>query len=235
MKNVIVILLFAVLAAAQSSFEVVAIKPNTSLDGGSHTNTTNGSLTMRNVSLRMIIENAYDLKHFTLVAPDWADTLHFDINAKTSGKVKDEQLRLMLQSMLTERFALKAHRETKEMSAYALLPAKSGFKFQPAEGEGSSINSNSGAGKARATFRHVSLSRLADYLSRQVEHPVVDQTSIPDSYDFTLEWSPNQNVEDPGPSIFTALSEQLGLRLEPRKLPVSILVVDSVSKEPTEN
>ena len=227
-------LLWAAVAGGQTSFEVASIKPNLSGDGNETVNTTDGSLVMRNVSLRNIIEDAYDLKRYSLHAPDWIDNVHFDITAKVSAKVKQEELRLMIQSLLAERFEFKAHRETKEMSAYALLPAKSGFKLKPAEGEGSGINSSHGAGKAKATCRHVSMSRLADFLSNRVDHPVVDQTGIPDAYDFTLEWSPEQ-VEDGGPSIFTALTEQLGLHLEPRKLPVSILVVDSVSKTPTEN
>jgi uncharacterized protein (TIGR03435 family) len=235
MKRAVASLLFAAAAAAQSSFEVASIKPNLSGDGNDSVNTTNGSLTMRNVSLRMIVEDAYDLKRYTLTAPDWLDTLRFDIQAKVGGKVKQEELRLMLQSLLAERFQLKAHRERKEMSAYALLPAKGGFKLKPAEGSGSSINSTHGAGKAKATCTHVSMPRLADFLSGRLDHPVVDQSGIPDAYDFTLEWSPEQNTEDAGPSLFTALNEQLGLRLEPRKVPVSILVVDSISKTPTEN
>lgn len=235
MKKAIASLLFAAVAAALSSFEVAAIKLNISGDGSSHINTTDGSVFMRNVSLRSIIEQAYDLKRYTLSAPDWTNSQHFDINARATGKVKQEELRLMLQSLLAERFALKFHRESKEMSAYALLPAKNGFKLKPVEGSGSGINSSNGAGKAQAKCKHVSMPRLADFLSDRVDHPVVDQTGIPDAYDFTLEWSPNQNTEDAGPSIFTALNDQLGLRLEPRKLPVSILVVDSISKTPTEN
>lgn len=198
-------------------------------------NTNDGSLTMRNVSLRMIIEDAYDLKRYTLTAPDWTGTERFDIKAKVGEKVKHEELRLMLQSLLAERFQLKAHRELKEMTGYALLPAKSGFKLKPAEGNGSSINSSRGAGKVKATCKHVSMPRLADYLSGRMDHPVVDQSGISDAYDFILEWSPDQIGEDAGPSIFTALTEQLGLRLETRKLPVSILVVDSISKTQTEN
>ena len=235
MKTAIASLLFAAAAAAQSSFEVASIKPNLSGSDDDSVNTTAGSLTMRNVSLRMILEDAYDLKRYTLNAPAWVDNQRFDITAKVGGTVKHEELRLMLQSLLAERFQLKAHREPKEMSAYALLPARNGFKLKPAEGEGSGINSSGNAGKVKATCRHVSMPRLADFLSRRVDHPVVDESGIPDAYDFTLEWSPNQNAEDAGPSIFTALTEQLGLRLEARKLPVSILVVDSLSKTPTDN
>jgi uncharacterized protein (TIGR03435 family) len=112
----------------------------------------------------MIIQDAYDLKRYTLIAPDWLDSQRFDINAKAGGKVKQEELRMMLQSLLAERFQLKAHREAKEMSAYALLPAKSGFKLKPAEGSGSSAKSSSGAGKAKATCAHVSMTRLADFV-----------------------------------------------------------------------
>ena len=163
------------------------------------------------------------------------DSQRFDINAKVDGTVKSEELRLMLQSLLAERFQLKAHREQKEMSGYALLAAKGGFKLKPAVGEGSSINSNRGGKQAKAACKHVSMSGLAEFLSGQVDLQVIDQSGIPDAYDFTLEWSPEQNSEDAGPSIFTALNDQLGLRLERRKLPVSILVVDSIGKTPTEN
>ena len=77
---------------------------------------------------------------------------------------------------------------------------------------------------------------MAEHLSgRSIDRPVVDQTGIEGAFDFTLEWSPDQKSEDSGPAIFTALEEQLGLRLEARKLPVSILVVDSVSRTPTDN
>jgi len=235
MKRTLATLLFTATAAAQMSFEVASIKPNVSGSGDSKSDTNGGSLTMRNYSLRMIIEEAYDLKRRTLIAPDWIDTPHFDINAKAGGKAKMEEFRLMLQSLLSERFQLQTHRELKEMSGYALLPAKSGFKLMPAEGEGSSINSSRAAGKAKAACKHVSMSHFADFLSGRVDHPVVDQSGIANAYDFALEWSPDQNAEDAGPSIFTALSEQLGLRLEPRKVPVSILVVDNISKAPTEN
>jgi uncharacterized protein (TIGR03435 family) len=106
MKEAIASLLFAATAAAQLSFDVASIKPNTSGDGNDSVNTTEGSVTMRNVSLRMIIEDAYDLKRYSLTAPDWVDTQRFDINAKVGGKVKQEELRLMLQSLLAERFQL---------------------------------------------------------------------------------------------------------------------------------
>jgi uncharacterized protein (TIGR03435 family) len=191
---------------------------------------------MRNVSLHMMIEEAYDVKDFSFRGPDWLDSVHFDVKAKTGEKVKHSEMRLMLQTLLAERFQLKFHRESKEMTAYALVPAKSGFKLKPSEGEGSHINSTSGAGKAKATCQHVSMATFAEFLSaRGLEHPVVDESGITGAYDFTLEWSKDQVAEDAGPTLFTALTEQLGLRLETRKLPVSILVVDSVNRAPSDN
>jgi uncharacterized protein (TIGR03435 family) len=87
--------------------------------------------------------------------------------------------------------------------------------------------------------KNTSTQRLADYLSRKVDRPVVDQTELKGSYDFTLDWAREEaktsSTDDPGPSIFTALQEQLGLRLQPHKLAVDILVVDHAERVPTEN
>ena len=176
MKTLIVSILFTAIAPAQLSFEVASIKPSTSGDGNESTNTTNDSLTMRNVSLRNIIQEAYNLKRHSLNAPDWADTLHFDIAAKAEGKVKQEEFRLMLQSLLKDRFELKAHREPKIMSAYALLPAKTGFKLKPAEGEGSSTNSSGNGGSVTLTCKHVSMAKLAEVISGRLDRPVIDQS-----------------------------------------------------------
>jgi uncharacterized protein (TIGR03435 family) len=237
MKYVIAGMFFATLAMAQPSFEVASIKPNNSGDGNSSYQTTGGSVRMRNVTPRALLELAYNVKEYNLVAPSWVDNPHFDIMASTGGaEVKDQELRRMLQSLLTDRFQLKAHRQSKEMTAYALLPAKNGFKLKPTGGENFSLNFTKGGAKAKATGKDTSMANLADYLSGgAVDYPVVDETGISGAFDFTLEWSPDQNAADGGPSLFTALTEQLGLRLEKRKLPVSILVVDSMSQTPTEN
>ncbi|HEY3837258.1 MAG TPA: TIGR03435 family protein [Bryobacteraceae bacterium] len=223
-------------AAPPPAFEVASIKPNKSGDGNSSFTTTEGSIHMRNVTPRILLEHAFNVKDYNLNAPSWVDDLHFDIVAKAPGEVKDAEMRLMLQSLLAERFQLKMHRESKEMTAYALLPAKGGFKLKPVQGDNYSLNFTVGGGKAKATGKQASMANLSDYLSGgALDHPVVDETGIQGVYDFTLEWSPEQNVAENGPSLFTALTEQLGLRLEKRKLPVSIVVVDSMNQTPTEN
>jgi uncharacterized protein (TIGR03435 family) len=237
MRNLIAAMFFIAIAVAQPSFEVASIKPNNSGDGNSTYQTTGGSIRMRNVTPRILLEMAYNVKEFNLNAPSWVDNPHFDIMASTGGvEVKDQELRRMVQSLLAERFQLKVHRESKEMTAYAMLPAKNGFKLKPTGGENYSLNFTKGGAKAKATGKDVSMTNLADYLSGgAVDGPVVDETAITGTFDFTLEWSPDQTAAEGGPSLFTALTEQLGLRLEKRKLPVSILVVDSMSQVPSEN
>jgi uncharacterized protein (TIGR03435 family) len=235
MKQAIVSLLFAATAAAQPSFEVASIKPNISDDRNSSSRISATSLVMRNWSLREIVLKAYDLKDYALNAPDWLASPRFDINASAAGTMTEAEMHQMLQSLLAERFQLKSHRESRLTPAYVLLPAKGGFKLTPGNGDGSNINWSSGPGNPKATCTQISMVRLAGFLSGQVDRPVVDQSGIPDAYDFALEWSREQNAGDAGPSISTALKEQLGLRLESRKLPISILVVDSIIKTPTEN
>lgn len=215
-------------------FEVAAIKPNTSGSGSSGTHSTDGLIRMTNVSLKNCIEMAYDVRDFSLSAPDWVGSVHFDITAKPPAASKEREFGKMMQSLLAERFKLEAHREPKVLSAYALVVGKTGPKLQEAVGfHGSSMNSNNSKLTAKA-----SMERLADFLARRLDRPVVDLTELKGIYDFKLEWTPEDSKAtsaDAGPSLFTALQEQLGLRLQPKKLPVDVLVVDHVERVPTEN
>lgn len=185
--------------------------------------------------MREIILKAYDLKVYALTTPDWTASRSFDINAKAARKVTEAELRRMLQSLLAERFQLQAHAAVKEMQAYALMPSKDGFKLKPVEDGAADFDLFRSSQKTTIACRHCSMENFANVLSGQLDIAVIDRTGVPGAYSFDLEWSPNQNADDAGPSIFTALSEQLGLRLEPRRAPISILVVDSISKTPTEN
>jgi uncharacterized protein (TIGR03435 family) len=148
----------------------------------------------------------------------------------------------MLQSMLAERFKLAAHRETRQLNVYSLVMAKGGLKIKPVEqGAG---RTSAGPGKLEA--QGISFGKLADLLSRFLDRPVMDATGVPGLFNFTLEWrpedtrrlmEPGDSGQDPvaGPSIFTALEEQLGAKMEVRKGPVEILVIDHVERVPTEN
>jgi uncharacterized protein (TIGR03435 family) len=146
---------------------------------------------------------------------------------------------------------LKVHRETGQLPIYALVVAKSGAKIRPAAGEpslGGLTMRGGDAGQMVVTGSSVPMAALARLLSSRVEHAVVDMTDLKGDYDFKMSFSPDMappqppgdgagqpaGVDTAGPSIFTALQEQLGLRLEPRKGPVEVVVIDGVEK-PSEN
>ena len=146
-------------------------------------------------------------------------------------------MRTALQQLLSDRFQLRFHHESKDLPAYALTVAKSGFKLQPVSAEGGRSTNSIGNGASRKlTATRTDLAGIVGFLSRQVDRPVVDHTHLPGVYTFTLEWTPDDlksvasSDQPPLPSIFTALQEQLGLKLEPQKVPVDIILVDAVER-----
>jgi uncharacterized protein (TIGR03435 family) len=227
-----------VMAAAgqKLQFEVASIKPNNSGDSGSSTTTNDGEVIMRNNSLRQLIQNAFDVRSFSLFAPDWLTTVHFDVTAKLPRKATFAEQRVMMQALLIERFGLVMHHETKMMQGYGLVVAKNGPKIQPVTGDGGhSTNSSRGKIVAEGT----TMAQLADMISRQLRQPVADMTELQGVFNLTLTYTPEMGEEkaegEAGPSIYTALQEQLGLRLEGRKIPVDTVVVDHVERTPTDN
>jgi uncharacterized protein (TIGR03435 family) len=221
---------------APPAFEAASIKLNTSGTGSSGSKGNRTQVLFTNVSLRRLIQRAYGIQDFELVGPDWMAGVHFDIAAKyPPGESANEQRNLMLQTLLAQQFHLAIHRETKEMSAYALVVVKNGPKLEASKEDGNSTNSNRGRFEDSA----VSMAGLAKQLEEVLEHPVVDKTGLTGSYIVKLEWTPDDQPagsDQPlGPSIFTALQDQLGLKLQTQKLPVEIIVVDRVDRTPVEN
>jgi uncharacterized protein (TIGR03435 family) len=146
----------------------------------------------------------------------------------------------MLQSLLADRFKLKVHHETRPLSVYALVAGKSGPKFKPSTPEEPSVGRFNVNGRIETmTFTTVSMDDLADALTGSYsDRPIIDKTGLTGNYDIKLEATPQSRItRDPQPadlSIFTAVQEQLGLKLEPTKAPVDVLVVDHIEK-PSEN
>jgi uncharacterized protein (TIGR03435 family) len=142
---------------------------------------------------------------------------------------------LMLQTLLEDRFQRKVHLETKELPIYALVVAKNGTKVHAIKDEG---DTEIGGGDGHQfTARQVSMQVFAGALARQFGSPVLDMTGLTGVYDITLDYAHDDSAaadNGPGPSIFTALQEQLGLKLEPRKGPVEVLVVDRAER-PSQN
>jgi uncharacterized protein (TIGR03435 family) len=222
------------------AFEVASVRLNNSGDHRSSSHNRNGELITNNVSLKHLIERAYNVKDYSLAGPDWLDSVRLDIVAKPPAGTQKDQLQPMMQALLIERFKLQTHREPKTLSAYALLVAKGGPKLSPSSEVKGNTNTNSERGKLIA--KGATMVTLADFLSERLELPVIDKTNVDGAFDFTLNWTPDPTTEndhgDPNssaPSLFTALQEQLGLRLQKDKLPIQILVVDHVEKEPVEN
>jgi uncharacterized protein (TIGR03435 family) len=220
-------------AAFGQSFEVASIKPNKSGSNSSSTHTTSAGIVAENVSLKQLIERAYSVADYSLFGPEWLGDDKFDVAAKPPPGASGEQMRRMLQSLLAERFKLMVHRETRSLPGYALVAGKK----PPALREklpGSGTNTNSGRGSLKGT--NISMADLAGLLSRQLDQPVQDQSGLAGVLDISLEWSTDPaHADDRAFSILTALQEQAGLKLQPQKVPVEVLVVDHTERAPTEN
>ncbi|HEY3839585.1 MAG TPA: TIGR03435 family protein [Bryobacteraceae bacterium] len=221
------------------TFEVAAIKPNSSGDRHSGTDGWQGRIVFTNLTLQALIAQAYRVSPFQVTGPDWLATERFDIEAKYPEKAKPGDRQQMLRSLLEDRFKLAAHHESKELPGYALIVAKTGFKLTRSEG-GDNDTQHSGGRIQRLTAKSTTIASLAILLSRYIGQPVVDKTGISGAYDFELSWSRDEQATDPDtqdavPSIFTALQETLGLRLRAQKVAAEIVVVDHAERRPTEN
>jgi uncharacterized protein (TIGR03435 family) len=252
------------IASAQTSgfpggFDVASIKPSDPAATGMQIGISPGGvLNAKNVTLRALVRQAYDVRDFQIFPNPawrdngWFDTARYDIIAKgNTAAVSEDDLRQMTDAqrndfrdqltakvriLLADRFQLKVHKETKEMPVYALTVAKNGPKFQPAANTDitrTGLGIRRGAtGKPEITGTRIPMEFLAKTLSDQVGRTVLDQTGLQGNYDFKLTFTPDmaQPTETDGPSIFTALQEQLGLRLDSQKGPVEVLVIDSAQK-----
>lgn len=234
------------------SFEVAVIKPD-HLDGHSSRISYNtNSLVTSGTNLKLLIEFAYHINAFQLSGgPPWVDSETYQVQAKidqeTAEAIKkypaeqqDELRRVLVQALLADRFKLKVSHSSKELPIYALVLTKNGPKFASASGTGNGMSSRNGELTAKA----VTMVRLAEWLSQVVGRTVLDKTALQGKYDFVLSYDARRQAltaTDPGqtqaalsdsagPSIFSALQEQLGLKLESGKGPVPTLIIDSAEK-----
>jgi uncharacterized protein (TIGR03435 family) len=227
-----------------------------------------------NFSLKDLIRVAYRVKDFQVEGPDWIGNARFNVVAKLPSGSSQEQIPEMLQTLLTDRFKLTLHRETKEHAIYALVAGKSGPKLKPAEvptGGGAAADGSTGRGGPRRGGMTVevnndgahlkapsaTLASLGEMISRFSERPVVDMSGIQGQYDFDLVFSPEtirgggrggpgragpgdasarpaEGATDSAGSIYDSV-QRYGLKLEPRKAPMEILLVDHIEQKPTEN
>jgi uncharacterized protein (TIGR03435 family) len=217
---------------AGPSFEVASIRPNQSGSEESVVNLADtGRLNVTNATLRTLIRNAYGIQNDQITGgPKWLDTDRYDIQAKTAEPIRGEQEESLMQNLLAERFGLKIHRETRDLPVFVLLLGKDGPKFQENTGANGSFRTSRGPGRVELAVTRATLAQLGGILGRQVGRVVQNKTGLNGYYDFRLEWNPEQTADSSIPSIFAALQEQLGLRLESAKGPVDILVIDHLEK-----
>jgi bla regulator protein blaR1 len=250
-------LLCASLAWAQSSngvsqrFEVASIKPSQPGVHGMIVNNgpqlgAGGRFNASNVTVKALIEQAYGLLDSQVSGgPGWIDTERYDLAAKADGSVNNDQLRAMLQTLLAERFNLKLRTDTKDLPGYALVVGKGGSKLHKSEAAESQMR----MGRGQLAGQKVSPQMLAASLSRLLGRTVTNRTELSGDFDFNLAWTPDESQPNSplggfplerssndvsGPSLFTAVQEQLGLRLDAQRVPTAVVVIEHVEK-PTEN
>jgi uncharacterized protein (TIGR03435 family) len=232
----------AVALEGTPSFEVATIKPAAPApDGHTHINyPPGGRFSAINITLRALMQWAYGMPESQILdAPSWLSSVHFDIEAKSDAGTdrrllslaSDEERadkRRMVQALLAERCGLKLHQETRILPAYDLIVAKGGSRLQPSQSNGKSINT----GRAYFNGQGLTTPLIAEQLSELAGRIVVDKTKLPDRYDLKLQWTPdNAPVSDnSAPSLFTAIEEQLGLKLKSAKEPIPVLVIDHVEQ-----
>jgi uncharacterized protein (TIGR03435 family) len=239
----------AQVAAAAQSFDVASIHiNNTETDGHHHiiSEPTESRFRTVNLALRELIQFAYGMPDSQILGgPSWLDSIMFDIDAKSDPSVDAElralppeqarhQKQLMVQSLLADRFELKVHQETRQLPVYALVVAKDGPKFKPSQIDGTTIDT--GRARLHIAGSDDTIGILSRELALVLGRVVVNQTGLSGRYDLSLRWTPDDaaalasSSPDIPPDIFTAIQEQLGLKLESTKGPVPVLVIDSVEK-----
>jgi uncharacterized protein (TIGR03435 family) len=234
--------LFLPMAPAQQ-FDVASIKPSNvdQMKGPSGVATVHGRITANNVTLKRCIMGAWGVgPNQVSGGPAWLDSDRFEIVARADQPVEDEVvLNTMLRNLLAERFKLAIHRETRMVPALVLEVAKNGPKLEDTTNGEATTNSSRG----RIDAQKATMDHFADVLSRQMDLPVVNRTELKGVFNLKLEWTPESlKPASPGadrgaaeePSIFTAIQEQLGLRLRSQKTPVDMLIVDH-AEQPSEN
>jgi len=244
------------LPAAKPAFDVASVKPNVEDGGAPVVRFSRGNVTYSGITLRVLIRTAYRVQNSQITGgPGWLDSSRFDIAAKAGGNPGPLEMLSMLQTLLEDRFRLVVHRETRVLPLYSLVMANSGRPLGPGfrqatEAEcATPVTAAPPCGGVRNSFgvqsgfsaTSIPMSQFALAFSNVLHTWVEDKTGLEGKFDFRLTWAPDGDVspgpgspENSGPSIFTAMQEQLGLKLLAGKGPVEMLVIDSADK-PSQN
>lgn len=234
-------------ADAKPVFEVATIKPSAPDEQGKYFTVRGGQFVTANTTLMDLIKFAYGVQDKQVAnLPDWASSQKFDMTGKPDipGMPNPQQLRNMVQRVLADRFQLKFHEDKKEMSAYVLFVAKGGQKMEKAPADAGALPGLFFRGLGVLTVRNATMQDFCELMQSAVlDRPVVDETELQGRYNFLLKWTPDESqfgglgvkvpppsdAADAPPPLYTAITEQIGLRLEAMsKAPVRVLTVDHV-------
>ncbi|HEX9201157.1 MAG TPA: TIGR03435 family protein [Acidobacteriaceae bacterium] len=228
---------------ADPLFEVATIKPADPNDRNQGFRLEGHRISIENNTMTNIICFAYSIQKTQIVnAPQWFNEQPWNIDGvpDTEGKPNWVQYRRMLQKLLSTRFGLVMHPDKRELSVYALTVTKNGPKLEKSKSDPDALSDSSGHGVGPAQymkFTNVSMTDFAKVMELMVDKPVVDQTTLAGRYDFTLLWTPDtmrSTEPDTAPGLFTAVQEQLGLKLEATRAPTDVFVIDAATR-PTQN
>ena len=232
---------------ADPSLEVATIKLSPPDQKGKGYWFKGHELTTMNTNLNDLLALAYGVHSKQIVnAPDWANSVLYDIKgiSDTPGRPNQKQIGVLLKKLLVDRFQLKSHTETRVLSVYAITVAKDGPKMAKDTGPANAPKGWGQVGLINVTMRNMTMNDFASWMQTFVmDRPVVDQSGLTGRYDFQLKWTPddsqftqvgtlpptNDNPNAP-PNLYTAIQQQLGLKIEPTKAPDAVLVIDHVEK-----
>ncbi|HTW63974.1 MAG TPA: TIGR03435 family protein [Bryobacteraceae bacterium] len=232
-------------ADANPSFEVATIKPSKPGTIGKGFRVNGRRFTTINTSVTDLMTFAYGLQEKQIIGgPEWMATQKYDLEGEpdAEGTPNDKQLKGMLQKLLADRFKLAFHHDKKELSAYTIVVAKNGPKLTKSASDPNSLPGLGFRGLGAFVAHNATLTDFANVMETvALDRPVVDQTGLQGRFDFTLNWTPDETqfaglgVRPPAPpenatepDLFTAIQQQLGLKLESTKAPVDVLVIDHV-------
>jgi uncharacterized protein (TIGR03435 family) len=228
---------------ADPAFEVALIKPADPNDHSQGFRLEGHRISIENNSMTSIICFAYSIQKTQIVnAPHWFDEQPWNIDGvpDTEGVPNWHQYKRMLQKLLSSRFGLVTHPDKRELSVYALTVSRGGPKLEKSKSDPDALSDQSGHGigaQQYMKFTNDSMTDFAQFLQLMGDRPVVDQTNLSGRYDFTLLWTPDvmrATPTDDAPGLFTAVQEQLGLKLEATRAPTDVFVIDAATR-PTQN
>ena len=218
-------------SSADPTFDVASVKLNSAGRGREQVLVSPSGVSIRNAYLRFLIQWAYDVRRDQVLLPKALDGEKYDLVAKSANSASEAELRLMMRTLLAERFRLKFHREPRTIQVYDLVQ-KGKLRLTETKSDETKTETLSG----RYVFRHTSMPQFAERLAElgAVDCPVIDRTGLQGSFDFALTFPAGKrpNAMAGSGSIFDIVEEQLGLRLELRKAPVDTIVVDFAEKFP---